>query len=147
MTIFCHNHTSHERAIITGMKQRGFTVIELLAAIVLLMVIAAVFWSQKTNIETAARDDKRKTTVNAIYYSLEEVFYPTNKYYPKTVSSSTLPSVDEELFKDPSGHTIGEANSDYIYEGKNCDDDKCQSYTLRAQLEHEADYVKNSRNN
>ena len=129
------------------MKQRGFTVLELLAVIALLLVIAGVFWTQKNNIETATRDDKRKIAVNAMYYGLEEVYYPTHKSYPKTLSSSTLPSVDTALFKDPSGVQIGEADSDYSYEGKNCTGDICKSYSLHAHLENEADYQKQSRNN
>lgn len=129
------------------MKQRGFTVLELLAVIALLVIIGAVFWSQKTNIETAARDDKRKVAINAMYYSLEEVYYPANKSYPKTLSSSTLSSVDENLFKDPNGVSIEKSNSDYSYQGKNCNGDTCKSYTLHAHLEHEADYEKESRNN
>lgn len=128
------------------MKQRGFTVIELLALTFLLIVIGAVFWSQKNNIEIANRDDKRKIAINAMYYSLEEVFYPTNKYYPKTLNASTLPSVDETLFKDPNGVVLGKSDSDYRYQGTACTGEKCAGYTLRAQLENEADYIKRSRN-
>lgn len=129
------------------MKQRGFTVIELVAMVTLLIIIGVVFWSQKTNIETAARDDKRKIAINAMYYSLEEVHYATHKSYPKTLSSSVLPSVDKKLFTDPRGNEIGKASSDYSYEGKNCVDNTCKSYTLHAHLEHEADYTKQSKNN
>ena len=129
------------------MKQRGFTVLELLAVIALLLVIGGVFWTQKNNIETSSRDDKRKVVINAMYYGLEEVYYPTNKSYPKTLSSTTLPSVDKNLFKDPHGVEIGTAASDYSYEGKNCSGDSCKSYTLNAHLENEADYQKQSRNN
>ena len=128
------------------MKQRGFTVIELLALILLLVIIGSVFWSQKTNIETAARDDTRKTAINALYYGLEEVYYPTNKSYPKTLSASTLTSVDPNVFKDPSGNALGESGSDYSYEGKDCSDETCKSYTLRTKLQNEADYKKDSRN-
>lgn len=128
------------------MKQRGFTVIELLALTLLLLIIGAVFWTQKNNIEVANRDDKRKISINAMYYGLEEVFYPTNKYYPKELSSSTLPSVDDALFKDPNGVVLGKSDSDFRYEGKDCDADRCGGYTLRALLENEADYVKQSRN-
>jgi type II secretory pathway pseudopilin PulG len=128
------------------MRQRGFTVIELLALVALLVVVGVVFWTQKTNIETAARDDKRKTSINAIYYGLEEVFYPVNKFYPKTVTESTLTSVDPALMKDPNGKAIGAADSDYRYEGKNCSGDSCKGYSLRSNLENEADYTKNSRN-
>lgn len=129
------------------MKQRGFTVIELLSLILLLVIIGVVFWSQKTNIETAARDDRRKIAINAMYYSLEEVYYPTHKNYPKTLSASTLPSVDPAIFKDPNGKTLGSSDSNYRFEGKNCDSNGCKSYTLRTKLENESDYVKNSRNN
>jgi type II secretory pathway pseudopilin PulG len=128
------------------MKQRGFTVIELLALIAILIIVGTVFWTQKTSIETSAHDDKRKTAVNALHYSLEEVYYPANKHYPKTLSASTLPSVDPALFKDPQGVEIGKAESDFAYEGKDCDGDACKSYSLRTKLDNEADYVKDSRN-
>lgn len=128
------------------MKQRGFTVIELLSLVLLLVVIGAVFWSQKTNIETASRDDKRKTAINAMYYSLEEVYYPTHKNYPKVLSPSTLTSVDPAIFKDPSGKTLGKADSDYRYEAKDCVENGCKSYVLRTKLQNEADYSKESRN-
>lgn len=130
----------------TAMRQRGFTVIELLALVGLLIVVGVVFWSQKTNIETAARDDKRKTSINAMYYGLEEVFYPANKFYPKSLTSSTLPSVDPNLLKDPDGREVGKSDSDYRYEGKDCSGDSCKSYSLRTKLQNEADYVKDSRN-
>lgn len=128
------------------MKQRGFTIIELFALILLIFIIGMVFWTQKNNIETASRDDKRKTSINAMYYGLEEVYYPAHKSYPRTLTESTLPSVDPAVFKDPKGNKIGQASSDYSYEGKACTDDQCKSYTLRARLENEADYVKDSRN-
>lgn len=129
------------------MNQRGFTVIELFGLIVLLIIVGVVFWTQKTAIETSARDDARKTSINALYYSLEEVYYPTNKHYPKSLSVATLPSVDPALFKDPQGTELGKAESDYRYEGKNCSGEACKSYSLRTRLENEADYVKDSRNN
>ncbi|MBC7512340.1 type II secretion system protein [Candidatus Saccharibacteria bacterium] len=129
------------------MNQRGFTIIELLALIVLLITVGAVFWTQKDSLETAAKDDSRKTSINAMYYSLEEVYYPTNKYYPKTLSASILLSVDSSLFKDPQGLEIGKAESDLSYQGKDCTDEACKSYTLRAKLKNEADYIKESRKN
>ena len=132
--------------IMAPMNQRGFTVIELLALFVLLSIIGVVFWTQKTAIETSARDDSRKTSINALYYALEEVYYPTNKSYPKTLSPSTVPSVDPNLFKDPEDRQLGKSDSDYRYEGKNCTGEACKSYTLRTTLDNEADYVKDSRN-
>jgi type II secretory pathway pseudopilin PulG len=129
------------------MKQHGFTVIEILALFVLIFVIGIVFWNQKVNLETASHDDHRKTAINAMYYSLEEVYYPAKKSYPKALTPSTLPSVDAALFKDPQGNLLGTSKSDYRYEPKNCDGDTCKSYTLRSKLQNEADFVKKSRNN
>lgn len=127
------------------MKQRGFTVIELLALLSLLIIVGIVFWTQKTAIETSARDDMRKTSINAFHYALEEVYYPANKHYPKALSTSAVPSVDPDLFKDPQGNQVNASDSDYSYEGKNCTGDACKSYTLRTTLESEADYIKENR--
>lgn len=124
---------------------RGFTVIEIIFAVVILGFATTVFFIQKNNIEVAARDDQRKTAINAFYYSLEEVYFKTNGYYPRTINEAILPSVDPDLFRDPAGVLIGESNSQYRYEPTNCADNECLSYTLRADLENEADYVKAQR--
>lgn len=125
---------------------RGFTVIELLVVVVLLMAASMLFFVQKNNVEVAARDETRKTSINAMYYSLEEVYFKQNNSYPRVLSSSVLHSVDPELFKDPNGAKIGEAGSDYSYEGSNCDGDNCKAYTLRTTLQNEDDYIKTNRN-
>ncbi|MFY9228090.1 MAG: type II secretion system protein [Candidatus Microsaccharimonas sp.] len=125
---------------------RGFTIIELMLIIVLLGVASALFFVQKNNLEVAFRDEQRKIAINAMYYSIEEVFYKANSYYPRTINDTTLPSVDPNLFTDPKGVKLGESKSEYRYEPTNCDGDKCKSYSLRTTLENEADYVKNSRN-
>ena len=124
---------------------RGFTVIELLIVVVLLAGASILFFVQKNNVEVAARDEARKTSINAMYYSLEEVYFKQNGAYPRTVGSENLPSVDPELFKDPSGVKIGEAKSNYSYEGTNCDGDACKAYTLRTTLSNEDDYIKKNR--
>lgn len=127
-------------------SSRGFTVVELVVVIVLFAVASAVFFMQKNAVEVAGRDDSRKTSINAIYYSLEEVYFQKNSAYPRTITSDNLPSVDPELLKDPAGVKIGESTSDFRYEATDCDGDSCQSYTLRAALENEADYIKINRN-
>jgi prepilin-type N-terminal cleavage/methylation domain-containing protein len=133
-------------AILLPMKQRGFTVIELLAAIVVLVTIGAVFFIQKANLESASRDDMRRTAINAMYYNLEDVFFAKNKYYPQIVDEKNLTAMDKALFKDPNGHKIGSGESDYRYEPTNCSlNGKCKGYSLRAQLENEADYIKSNR--
>jgi hypothetical protein len=82
-----------------------------------------------------------------MYYGLEEVFYPTNGYYPQTISTDNLKSVDPALFTDPSGIKIGDYGSAYSYMPTNCADSKCKSYSLTAKLDNESDYTKTSRNN
>jgi len=123
----------------------GFTVIELIVIIVILAASGFLFFTQKNALESAGRDDQRKTAINAIHYSLEEVYFANNGSYPRTVSSDILPSVDPALFQDPAGNRIGEANSDYRYEPTNCSDAGCTAYSLRTTLENEADYVKTQR--
>jgi prepilin-type N-terminal cleavage/methylation domain-containing protein len=129
------------------MKQRGFTVIELLVVIVLLIALGAVFFVQKSQYESIVRDDKRRTAINAMYYNLEDVFYLKNKYYPKSISENVLTAMDSNLLKDPNGIKVGSAGSDYHYDPINCENDKCQGYTLRASLENEEDYIKSNRSN
>jgi prepilin-type N-terminal cleavage/methylation domain-containing protein len=125
--------------------QRGFTVIELLVVVTVVAAASILFFVQKNNLETANRDEQRKISINAMHYSLEEVYYKENGFYPRTLSSDVLPSVDPALFKDPAGVTIGEAASDFRYEPSRCDGDKCQTYTLRTTLENEADFIKENR--
>lgn len=124
---------------------RGFTVIELLIVVVLFSTASIIFFMQKNNVETAARDEQRKTSINAMYYGLEEVYFKQNSSYPRVINETILPSVDPDLFKDPSGTKIGEADSNYSYEATNCDGDACKAYTLRTTLEKEDDYIKTNR--
>ncbi len=124
----------------------GFTVIELLVVVLVLGTAGLLFFMQKGNIQIAAHDQQRKTAINAMYYSLEEVFYKTNSYYPTTINQTNLPSVEPALFTDPTGIKLGEPESNYRYEPVNCTDNKCKSYTLRTTLENEADFIKESKN-
>ena len=126
-------------------KSNGFTVIELLFIVVLLGAASVLFFIQKNSIETSAQDNTKKTAINSMYYSLEEVFYPTNKFYPQTISSDNLKSVDPALFTDPSGIKLGTAGSAYTYTPTNCAENKCKSYTLKAKLANESDYTKTNK--
>lgn len=128
-------------------SSRGFTVIELLVVAVVLAVGSVVFFMQKNHVEVAARDETRKTSINAMYYSLEEVYFTQHKSYPRTITAEVLPSVDPTLLKDPNGVKIGEGSSDFRYQPLNCDGDACKNYSLRTTLENEDDYVKTSRSN
>lgn len=126
-------------------RSYGFTVAELVVVIVFVTFASILLLYQKANIEASQRDEKRKTAINAMYYNLEEVFYENNGYYPETISSENLTAMDPELFTDPLGFELGDPNSSYRYEAVGCEDEKCQSYTLRSQLEKEAEYIKTNR--
>lgn len=127
-------------------RQSGFTVLELIIAIVLLVVAGTIFYIQKRDLEVAARDSARKTAMNAIYYNLEDIYYPANNAYPEVLTADQLKGLDPEQLKDPNGVEVGSEGSSYRYEPKDCTDQKCKSYTLTADLEHEADFIKTSRN-
>lgn len=128
------------------MKQRGFTVIELLVVLVILIVGAWLFFDEKGNAEAVQRDTARKVAINAMYYNLEEVYYPQHNYYPQTIDSKTLRAMDPALFTDPTGIQLGTSDSDYKYNPTGCTTDgHCTGYTLRSTMESESDYVKTNR--
>jgi prepilin-type N-terminal cleavage/methylation domain-containing protein len=128
------------------MKQRGFTVIELLVVLVILIVGAWLFFSEQDNVNAVQRDSARKVAINAMYYNLEEVYYPQHNYYPQHIDSKTLRAMDPALFTDPTGIALGESDSDYRYDGTGCSTDgHCTGYTLRSIMERESDYTKTNR--
>lgn len=126
-------------------KQRGFTVLELIVAIIFLAVAGTFFFIQKRDLEIASRDSARKTAINSIYYNLEDVYYVAHAGYPEFLTADQLKGLDPGVLKDPTGKAVGEEGSNYSYVPKDCTDGTCKSYTLTADLENEADYVKNSR--
>lgn len=129
------------------MKHRGFTVLELMVVIVILVVGGWVFYSEKGTVSAVVRDSQRKVAINAMYYSLEEVYYEKNKSYPASIDSKVLRSVDPALFTDPDGVKLGDSASDYRYEGTGCDTaGKCSGYNLRSAMEREDDFIKTNRN-
>jgi prepilin-type N-terminal cleavage/methylation domain-containing protein len=129
------------------MRTRGFTVIELIVVITALAIGGWVFYTEKITVDATVRDSVRKVAINAMYYSLEEVYYEKNKSYPAAIDSKTLRAVDPGLFTDPTGVKLDEAASDYRYEANGCDTaGKCTGYTLRSTMERESDYVKTNRN-
>lgn len=127
-------------------RTAGFTIVELIAVIIFASIATGILLYQKANIEASQRDEKRKTAINAMYYNLEEVFYDKNNFYPNAIDSKTLRAMDPELFTDPAGRKLGEAESDYRYDPIDCEKDQCKAYKLRSRLDKEADFVKTSRN-
>ena len=127
-------------------KSQGFTVIEIIFVALIAAFASTIFFIQKNNIEVAATNNAKKSDINSIYYSLEEVFYVANGYYPQTVTSENLKSVDPDAFKDPNGEAINTSDGDYSYTPLDCNDNKCKKYELKAILENEDDFIKSSRN-
>lgn len=128
-------------------KKSGFTVIELCAVIIFLIIIGVFFVIQKSELNALTRDLQRKNAINAMYYNLEEVFYKQNNYYPEKINQDNLKAMEPNLFTDPEGINLGEENSDYRYESSNCENGKCKSYKLISNMEKEGEFTKKSRNN
>lgn len=127
--------------------KKGFTVLELILCIVFVGVFVILFFLQKVNVDAMDRDEKRKVAINAMFYALEEGYYKEKGYYPETIDSEeVLPWIDPNLFTDPAGIPLWDEDSNYVYEATNCEEAKCKSYTLRAQMEKEEAYIKTSRN-
>lgn len=126
-------------------RSQGFTVIEVIVVTLFLGIATTVLYVQKNNLAATARDDQRKTAINAVYYSLEEVYFEKNKNYPAEITDKTITAIDPTLLTDPNGNKIGDKASNYRYEGINCTNDTCKGYSLRADLEKEADFIKTNR--
>ena len=130
-------------------RKNGFTVLEIVLCIVFVGIFLVLFFIQKNNIEAMERDDDRKVAINAMFYALEEGYYAEKGYYPENIEKAEdLPWIDPNLFTDPYGVTLwnADADSNYSYDASNWEDGKCKSYTLRSTMEKEDDYVKTSRN-
>ncbi len=127
-------------------KQSGFTFIEAMVAILVLVVAGTIFWIQKNDLQAQHRDDQRKIAINAIYYNLEEIVYPGLKGYPAKLDLKQLRAMDGDLLKDTHDIVINETGSQYSYEPSSCEGDICKHYVLRTTLEKEAAFEKRSRN-
>ena len=130
-------------------RKNGFTVLEIVLCIVFVGIFLVLFFIQKNNIEAMERDEDRKVAINAMFYARAEGYYAEKGYYPDNIEKAEdLPWIDPNLFTDPYGVTLwnADADSNYSYDASNCEDGKCKSYTLRSTMEKEDDYVKTSRN-
>jgi hypothetical protein len=125
-------------------KEYGFTAIELIVTILLLLSAGTIFWLQKQDLNSQHRDIQRKTAINAIYYNLEEVVFPAANGYPLKLDEKALKAMDTALLVDPDGKKIGTYGSSYSYEPSSCEGIVCKHYTLRAHLEKETDFIKKS---
>lgn len=128
------------------MNKKGFTILELIIVASFASILLILFLIQQSNIDAMNRDEKRKTAINAMYYALEEDFYPKHNYYPESISEENIKVIDPALWTDPSGYNLGDPHSSYSYEAANCKEGKCKEYILKANLEKENTYTKYNRN-
>jgi type II secretory pathway pseudopilin PulG len=119
-------------------RTSGFTVIELISAVVLVIVVGTLVVLQKNNLDAANRDQERKTSVNAIYYGLKEGYLPQHNSYPVAVNKDILPYVAPSSFE-----RIGDdPKYDLHYQGLDCEAANCKGFEIKINLEKEATYKK-----
>ncbi|MBR3144134.1 prepilin-type N-terminal cleavage/methylation domain-containing protein [Candidatus Saccharibacteria bacterium] len=128
-------------------SKKGFTLIEVIILIVILALIGVLSFIQYSNLTAMHRDEIRKSTINTIYYALENSFYQNYGYYPESISEQNLPVVAPELWTDPDGHRLNTPESDYIYQPINCYQGRCTEYILKAHLEKESDFFRSTNTN
>ena len=127
-------------------RKSGFTLLEIIIVAVFATLLLILFFIQKSNVDAMHRDEQRKEAINAMYYAIEEAFYPTHGYYPDSISESNIKVIDPALWTDPFGYNLGMEGTSYFYEPANCTEGKCKEYVLRAELEKEDMYIKRNRN-
>lgn len=119
-------------------RTSGFTVIELISAVVLVAIVGTLIVVQKNNLDAASRDQQRKTSVNAIYYGLKEGYFTQHKSYPIVVNKDVLPYVSPSSFEQ-----IGDdAKYKLHYQGLDCEAASCKGFKIKINLEKEATYTK-----
>jgi len=125
-----------------GYREEGFTVIELIIFFVILAVLAVFFVLQRMDLDSSFDDQSRKTAINAMYYNLTEVYHKKHGFYPIEITEDNLVGIDPDMLYDPYGLMIGDGDSDYRYEGLNCNkDNQCREFRLTSKLEKEDDYI------
>lgn len=139
------------------LRERGFTVVELIVAFVVLVTLVVVFVIQRNALQISQADQQRKVAINAMYYDLKDVYFAKYHYYPKTISRSNLTAMDSSLFTDPNGYILdgdmcSNKNGDnvtglcnYHYEASNCTSNgKCRSFRIWSDMAAESTYSKSS---
>jgi prepilin-type N-terminal cleavage/methylation domain-containing protein len=144
-------------------NQSGFTIIELVAVIVIIGVLLVLIIFTHAGVQRSERDTERQRDVKALHTELE-AYYALNNHYP-TISdvndshwrSTNMKGLDDDVLQDPNNasSTLSDQPAKNVYayvvtsaKGTNCDNQKtpCTEYTLTATLEAGGTFVKNNLN-
>lgn len=125
-------------------SQHGFTIPEFFIAATLLIMVGMFVYSQWQYTAMSSRDTERKTSTNAIHFYLTEVYLPKHKTFPVALSPQITEGLDPSALRDPNGRLVGDPAVDIRYEASGCTGTTCTHYTLRTNLEKEADFIRRS---
>ena len=125
-----------------SLRQSGFTAVELVIAIVIATFVASLFFVQRNDAGARASDSITKTHINSLFYYLEDIYYPTKKAYPESLSAEQLKGLDPDSLLDAFGKQVNTEGSKVRYEGVNCNNGQCKGYKLSGELIKEGTYVK-----
>ena len=123
----------------------GFTIIELLVFIIVIVAISLVAVSNIRDLRATNRDQNSKVSINAIFYQLE-LFHEKNGFYPEKIDTTNLKGIEKTDLNDRSGISINQPGSAFAYKPRSCAEAKCKSFELKAKLEKEAPFIKQSLN-
>ncbi len=124
------------------LNNHGYTVLELLAVLVIFTTMGVIFSYLLRQNAADARDIERKRDVNALYFQLEAG--KTTLGYPEQINKETVLGLDPEVFVDPKKVELGQPSAEYRYYPANCSGGFCKSYEIKVNLEKEAEYIKKS---
>ena len=148
------------------LKQRGFTIIELLIVIIVIGILALLVYTSFNNVTRDARNRERETDIKAIHSSLE-AYYAQNGNYPTLANlndsswrDTNFRGFDSAALQDPQGsaETLASAAAEDVYayvvtddSGNACDNGAsggtdCTQYTLTATYEGGGTFEKTNLN-
>lgn len=146
-------------------REDGFTVLELVAVVVVIGVLLALVFATYTSVQRNQHNQERRRDIQDIYQQLE-AYYVENSKYPTladmnnaTWRTDNMKTLNKESLRDPSSSSyklVAKPTKDaYSYDvtaadGGSCDNKTriCGHYTLTATLQDSSPdtYVKSSLN-
>jgi hypothetical protein len=127
-----------------GLHHRSVTAWEFVGILILVGMVGGLFWLQEAAADSRHMDSSRKQDISAMYYFLENTYYPEHHGYPATLTATTLKGLDPTTLKDPHNKTVNTPSSSYTYLPAGCQEGVCSSYKLTATLQKEASFSKTS---